>query len=68
LASTVQSALPTGTYAYITNPTSNNVSVIDTATNTVTARVEVGQFPHGVAVAPDGKKVYVANPTAARSL
>ena len=61
LASTVQSALPTGTYAYITNPTSNNVSVIDTATNTVTARVEVGQFPHGVAVAPDGKKVYVAN-------
>ena len=61
LASTVQSALPTGTYAYIANPTSNNVSVIDTATNTVTARVEVGQFPHGVAVAPDGKKVYVAN-------
>ncbi len=46
---------------YVTNQNSNNVSVIDTATNTVTATVDVGRQPWGVAVSPDGKKVYVAN-------
>jgi YVTN family beta-propeller protein/uncharacterized repeat protein (TIGR03803 family) len=49
--------------AYITNSGSNNVSVIDTATNTVTATIPVGvgTNPAGVAVSPDGSKVYVAN-------
>ena len=37
------------------------VSVIDTATNNVTATVTVGNNPFGVAVTPDGTKVYVAN-------
>ena len=40
---------------------SNNVSVIDTATNTVIASVKVGKSPYGIAVTPDGTKVYVAN-------
>ena len=35
--------------------------VIDTTTNTVTARVKVGIRPHGVAISPDGTKVYVTN-------
>ena len=48
-------------FAYITNFGSNNVSVIDTATNTVTATVNVGIGPAGVAVHPSGKFVYVAN-------
>ena len=48
-------------YAYITNSVSNNVSVIDTATNQVTATVNVGSYPYGVAISPDGTKVYVAN-------
>ena len=39
----------------------NTVSVIDTATNTVVATIPVGNFPLGVAVTPDGTKVYVAN-------
>src|SRR5205809_261187 len=47
--------------AYITNLNDNTVSVIDTASNTVTATVPVGTFPNGVAVAPDGAHVYVAN-------
>src|SRR5215471_5713243 len=47
--------------AYITNGFSNTVSVIDTATNTVTATIPVGSFPFGVAVIPDGSKVYVPN-------
>jgi len=38
------------------------VSVIDTATDTVIGSpIPVGSVPIGVAVAPDGSKVYVAN-------
>ena len=37
------------------------VSVIDTATNTVIAVVNVISEPCGIAVTPDGKSVYVAN-------
>jgi len=47
--------------AYITNLGDNTVSVIDTASNTVTATVSVGSFPNGVAVTPDGAHVYVAH-------
>jgi YVTN family beta-propeller protein len=36
--------------AYITNSGDNTVSVIDTATNTVTATIPVGNSPFGVAV------------------
>ncbi len=39
----------------------DNVSGIYTAKNNVTATVNVGDFPAGVAVNPDGTKVYVAN-------
>jgi YVTN family beta-propeller protein len=35
--------------------------VIDAATNTVSATIPVGDTPFGVAVTPDGSKVYVAN-------
>jgi YVTN family beta-propeller protein len=47
--------------AYITNDGSNSVSVIATARNRVTATIAVGSEPFGVAVSPDGCKVYVAN-------
>src|SRR3990170_3787634 len=50
-----------GPFAYIPNDGSNTVSVIDTATNTVTATVPVGANPAGVAVHPAGTFVYVAN-------
>jgi len=48
-------------FAYISN--SNSVSVIDTATHppSVVATIPVGSSSGGVAVAPDGKRVYVAN-------
>ena len=45
-------------FAYVTNYAGHNVSVIDTATNTVTATVSVGYNPLGVAVSSDGTKVY----------
>src|SRR5262252_3614707 len=47
--------------AYITNLGSNTVSVIDTASNSVSATIPVGASPFGVAVTPDGSKVYVAH-------
>jgi YVTN family beta-propeller protein len=47
--------------AYITNLGSDTVSVIDTATNTVTATIPVGEEPRGAAVSPDGSTVYITN-------
>ena len=47
--------------AYVSNAGSNNVSVINTATNTVVDTVPVSDDPHGVAITPDGARVYVAN-------
>ena len=52
---------PDGTRAYVTNSGGDTVSVIDTATNTVTATIPVGDSPVGVAVTPDGTRVYVTN-------
>ena len=58
---TVKAPIGAGPFAYITNYYSNNVSVIDTATDKVVADVNVGNAPFGVAVTPDGTKVYVTN-------
>ncbi|WP_332881704.1 hypothetical protein [Methanosarcina horonobensis] len=41
-----------GNKVYVTNSGSNTVSVIDTATNTVTATVNLGHHPTGVAIGP----------------
>jgi YVTN family beta-propeller protein len=48
-------------YAYVTNSGDNTVSVIDTATNTVTATVPAGNTPYEISASPEGKKVYAAN-------
>lgn len=47
--------------ACITNFANNTVSIIDTATDNVSARVHVGDGPLGVAVSQNGRKIYVAN-------
>jgi YVTN family beta-propeller protein len=52
---------PDGAVAYVVNLRGNNVSAIDTATNTVVATVPVGSFPISVAVTPNGAFAYVAN-------
>ena len=44
---------PDGTRAYVTNESSDTVSVLNTATNRVTATIGVGKGPYGVAVGPD---------------
>jgi YVTN family beta-propeller protein len=49
-------------FAYVTNYNfAGTVSVIDTATNTVVATVDVGSFPLSVAVTPNGQRAYVTN-------
>jgi YVTN family beta-propeller protein/autotransporter-associated beta strand protein len=48
-------------FVYVTNISSNNVSVIDTGTNSVVATVGVGAFPFVAAVSPNGAFVYVSN-------
>ena len=48
-------------YAYVANLSGNSMSVINLATNTVTATVSVGTTPYGVAVNPAGTIAYVAN-------
>ena len=53
---------PDGRKVYLTNNGSSGiVSVIDATTNMVNATIPVGSFPVGVAVSPDGGKVYVAD-------
>ena len=58
---------PAGTRVYVVNFKVDNVSVIDTATNTVVATVAVGTNPLGVAVNPAGTRAYVANSGSDRS-
>lgn len=48
-------------FAYIANSGSNNVSVIDTASNSVVTAIAVGTQPYGVAVNHAGTRVYVTN-------
>jgi len=47
-------------FAYITNNYASNISVIDTATNTVTTSIELDSLPFGVTVNPEGTRVYVS--------
>ncbi len=59
-AATPASAAP---FAYVANygDADGTVSVIDSATNSVVTTVEVGTNPLGVAVSPDGDRVYVTH-------
>jgi YVTN family beta-propeller protein len=50
-----------GNQAYVTNYYDGTVSVIDTATNEVTATISVGAAPRSLAASPDGSTVYVLN-------
>ncbi|MGB9927621.1 MAG: YncE family protein [Methanosarcina sp.] len=60
---------PDGSKVYVANSynltntegSGNNVSVINTATNSVIAAVNAGTGPFGLALTPDGTKLYVTN-------
>lgn len=48
-------------YAYVANNASNNVSVVNTANNTILKTIPVGTFPYGVVVNQAATFAYVAN-------
>ena len=52
---------PDGSLIYVPNFVANNVSVINTATNSQVTTVGVGGNPSSVAINPDGSRVYVVN-------
>jgi YVTN family beta-propeller protein len=54
-------AVPPGSYALVANYGSDTVSLVDTATDTVTATVAAGSGPREVAVTPDGTNACVTN-------
>ena len=55
-------------FAYVSNEGSASVSVIDTATDKVTATFNVGGKPRGIALAPDQKRLYVSDQAANAAL
>jgi YVTN family beta-propeller protein len=46
---------------YVSNGRGGTVSAIDVATDSVIRSVQVGQRPWGIALTPDGHKLYTAN-------
>jgi len=46
---------------FVTNEKSNNVTVIEAATQRVLAMIPVGERPRGIVVSGDGQRVFVAN-------
>ena len=57
LASGIAVAAPK---AYVGNFADNTVSVLDTGAGKIVATIPVAQGPHGMAITPDGRTVYVA--------
>src|SRR5262249_12293940 len=57
-----KSSLPpfTAYRIYVTNERSGDLSVIDSATESVVATVPLGKRPRGIHASPDGKTIYVA--------
>jgi PQQ-dependent catabolism-associated beta-propeller protein len=56
----IPSAEPSSELAYVTNEDSQELSVIDTRTDSVVATIPVGTRPRGVRVSQDGGTVFVA--------
>jgi len=52
---------PDGSRAYVANIGSNNITIVDVATQSVITHIPVGKEPEGLAHHPDGRHVYVAN-------
>ncbi|MGB9927059.1 MAG: YncE family protein [Methanosarcina sp.] len=50
-----------GTRVYVTDWVNNTISKLDTGTSTVTQNVNVGNYPGGLAVSPNGSKLYATN-------
>jgi len=58
---TVTPRVPAARFAYIPNRSSNTISVIHTATNTVVTNITSGNEPSSVNALPDGSRIFVSN-------
>ncbi len=52
---------PDGNEIWVVNAASNDITVVDLATATRRAHIEVGANPRGIVMSPDGRWVYVNN-------
>jgi YVTN family beta-propeller protein len=52
---------PDGRHAYVTNPTSNDVTGLRVSDGSVIGRIPVGVDPIGLAIVPSGRRAYVSN-------
>jgi YVTN family beta-propeller protein len=50
-----------GRLIYVVCQSSNELRVVDAASNKVVSAVALGHSPRGIALSPDGKKIYVSN-------
>jgi YVTN family beta-propeller protein len=58
---TAKAPKPEGMYRiYVTNESSGDLSIIDSAEHEVVATVKLGKRPRGIHASPDGKTIYVA--------
>src|SRR5260221_11500162 len=57
------SALLAGGLAYVSNPATSQLSVIDSATNTVVGTISVPGTPTTIAITPGGSRSYISLPT-----
>src|SRR5262245_31704175 len=56
-----EAAIAAGPKAYVGNFKDNTVSVIDLELKRVTATIPVPPGPHGIAITPDNRWVYIAS-------
>ena len=58
----VSTAAPSGALrVFQTNAAGDNTHLIDPATNEIVGMIEGIEVPHGIALAPDGRRIYVTN-------
>jgi YVTN family beta-propeller protein len=56
----VSTSLAAAPFAYVPNEGSGTISIIDTQTDAVTGEIAIGGKPRGIAISPDGKRLYVS--------
>ena len=61
LAAGLMASLHAAPLAYVPNEKSGTVSIIDTATDTVVKHIKTSERPRGIAIAPDGSRLYLTN-------
>src|SRR5512147_2185380 len=57
----VSSAAIAGPKAYVGNFKDNTVSVIDTSAGKVVTTIPIAAGPHGMVIAPDGRRLFVSS-------